>query len=419
MIDSCWKQYLAEANMKADEEETITQLKSDAAVEFGVDDSPVADEGGFKVEYLEEEYQGTTPTSGDEPAVVVYKSCDTTTSSILRPVQHDEETADDSYQIECIGYTEDEIDDDNPLGLTASSFECDACAEVVATKRLLSKHFALHHGWHRKYSCETCPKVFRQESAFIRHSHVHPPAVTSLQCCGRTYASKLCLVRHQRSVHGPDQPSTCTVCQKVFRSKTKLYNHMQRHGEKKHGCTQCGRKFHMAKDLKLHLQVVHEQKRRFVCDLCGHRVTLKTSLVAHRARCGQADKATQGRNARLKQSARAFDNIVRPDLWCVECDFRCLRPATLKRHYVNVHPSADWEALAHCLCVKCLRQFETTELAAEHRAKHHPTVQCDICKAVLMSELSLERHKKIHTVKDRPYTCAVCYVVYIWFVFVN
>lgn len=210
-------------------------------------------------------------------------------------------------------------------------------------------------------------------------------------------------MRHQRAVHGPFKPAACTVCHKVFASKPKMYQHMQRHGEKRHVCTQCGLKFHMKKNLKSHCELVHEEQRRFVCDLCGHRVSSKKSLAAHSTRCG---KPGQNNRRHCTMAAPALESI-RPYLWCVQCDFRCRRPGTLKRHYSEQHPSEDWDALAQCLCKRCIRQFDTTELLAEHLAKHHPTVQCNICKAVLLCELTLERHKKIHTVKERPFKCAV------------
>lgn len=222
-----------------------------------------------------------------------------------------------------------------------------------------------------------------------------------LTCCGRIFAMKHHFMRHQRSVHGPFKPLTCNECQKVFLTQGKLYYHMQRHGEKQHQCNKCKRTFHMKKDLKSHELTVHQHLRPFACDICGNHYSTKLSMQNHRTRCAS--------NLDQASPHKIFGKVgaPRPDLWCSLCDFRCMRPDTLKKHIGIQHPELDWQELAQCLCLKCLRQFSTAEQLEEHRTKHHPTLQCDICKAILTSELSLERHKKIHTAKDRPFTCSV------------
>lgn len=232
-----------------------------------------------------------------------------------------------------------------------------------------------------------------------RHNRIHPSL--SLECCDRVFNSRRHFRRHTHSVHGPFRPLTCNECHKVFLTKEKLYNHMQRHGEKKQLCTQCGRNFHLKKDLKMHIETVHQCLRKYPCDQCGRHFSTKVTMMRHSSRCG----LISGQKRKVRVSAI---HSPRPQMWCTECDFRCLRPDTLKRHFDKNHEGFDWELLAQCMCIKCLRQFNTVEQAVEHHAKHHPTLQCDICKTILSSELSLERHKKIHTVKDRPFTCPVC-----------
>lgn len=223
------------------------------------------------------------------------------------------------------------------------------------------------------------------------HSKTHPQP-KSFKCCGMVFDNKPDLRDHQK-IH--DKAQTCHICSKVFKNKLRLSLHVKRHGERTIPCDKCHMFFRLTKDLKKHVTNVHSPKQ-FFCEKCGLRLSQKKLLNVHQKR---------GCNERLNTDL-PDKVVVRSTLQCSSCEFKCLRIESLRRHMARHHPEYDWKAIASCLCMKCIRQFDSPEQVAEHQAKH-PVYQCDICKMILITQLSLERHVKIHSTKDRPFTCEV------------
>ncbi|KAI0890403.1 uncharacterized protein GGS22DRAFT_13139 [Annulohypoxylon maeteangense] len=63
---------------------------------------------------------------------------------------------------------------------------------------------------------------------------------------------------------------TCNTCGKSFSSQGRLNSHNHRH-EKKHRCMQCDRRFSESRDLRRHIQSVHERIWD-QCPQCGKRM---------------------------------------------------------------------------------------------------------------------------------------------------
>ncbi|KAI0843118.1 hypothetical protein F5Y06DRAFT_256948 [Hypoxylon sp. FL0890] len=62
----------------------------------------------------------------------------------------------------------------------------------------------------------------------------------------------------------------CSTCGMSFSSQGKLNGHNRRH-EKKHNCTQCGRRFSEVRDLRRHVQSMHQQLWT-KCPQCGKKL---------------------------------------------------------------------------------------------------------------------------------------------------
>lgn len=266
-------------------------------------------------------------------------------------------------------------------------------------------------------------RLCRQE--FDRHTEIHPRQ-TTFECCGRLYYSERSLVKHQKTTHLSEKNWICQECGNAFDTKYRLNCHMERHGEKKHSCDLCGQLFHMKKDIKLHKKCVHRIEPGFMCDQCGLELGTQQKLDTHHAQCVKQTLNDQGRvelvadvqwgRGRRPQMRNYTGNVslnresagARPRMQCSCCPFTCLRPETLQRHFKERHPNSDWRAMEQCLCMKCFRQFKTPDEVVQHKEKHHRQWQCDICKTFLNTEISLERHRKIHPNKERRFTCEVC-----------
>ena len=102
---------------------------------------------------------------------------------------------------------------------------------------------------------------------------------------------------HNWGIH-TEEESPCNVCDKTFRSKTKLAYHIKAtHVEKesfycdiKSGETQCIYYSTTRSNLRAHKKRVHEKTSdaippKLVCGLCGYRTNTKFSLDRHSDKC--------------------------------------------------------------------------------------------------------------------------------------
>uniref|UniRef100_A0A914I1P6 C2H2-type domain-containing protein n=1 Tax=Globodera rostochiensis TaxID=31243 RepID=A0A914I1P6_GLORO len=112
-------------------------------------------------------------------------------------------------------------------------------------------------------------------------------------------------------------------------------------------CTHCARPFKRAWDLKRHLRT-HTDERPFVCDACGRRFRLRTTLADHWRTHEEAEThATQ--------------------FQCSACAKRFLSRSALKLH-MRTHTG---EAPFRCPERSCSRTFRTKKLMLTHRRNDH------------------------------------------------
>ena len=73
----------------------------------------------------------------------------------------------------------------------------------------------------------------------------------------------------------------CQVCDKTFKHKQTLRNHLLMHnGEKHHKCDLCGKCFRIKADLKKHL-LIHTGEKPHKCTLCDAAFTEKCVINTH------------------------------------------------------------------------------------------------------------------------------------------
>ena len=67
-----------------------------------------------------------------------------------------------------------------------------------------------------------------------------------------------------------DSQRNCLMCNKTYKFKSKLKEHIQRAHEqlKQNSCSKCSKAYKLKSNLQEHIQLVNEKLRPFSCDVC-------------------------------------------------------------------------------------------------------------------------------------------------------
>nr|XP_029710926.1 zinc finger protein 34-like [Aedes albopictus] len=212
------------------------------------------------------------------------------------------------------------------------------------------------------------------------------------EMCKKVFKNRKMLARHQE-IHSSENKYKCRYCGRWFRARSSWYNHELKHRnaigkeeklEREFLCEVCAKGFKTKKQLKDHLEIVHQGVKRYHCDICKKSFTRNGSLAEH--------KLIQ--HAGIKQFA------------CNVCGKTFGKEDSLKTHR-SIHLGRRFR------CEVCSKTFLKRAFLTAHVAKYHPTDEtpkvnsCEICKKVFSSSSHLKDHLKIHS-DERPESCKLC-----------
>ena len=145
----------------------------------------------------------------------------------------------------------------------------------------------------------------------IHKESVHMKVMFSCKKCTYQATQRTHLRTHEKSIHEGIKHQ-CKVCKAEFTQKTHLKTHVKgvHIQEKKFACDSCTFKTHATKNLKYHINAIH-QNIKYPCNYCDQQAAQKSALTVH-----------------IKRNHREKHYNIK----CPDCDFKTYLKANLKDH---------------------------------------------------------------------------------------
>ncbi|CAL8111132.1 unnamed protein product [Orchesella dallaii] len=231
---------------------------------------------------------------------------------------------------------------------------------------------------HRIFTCEFCGKVYLQKPAYELHKLAHkrsPP---------------------EEQLDGIQEPIECEICNVTF-DCSEYYSHLLLHevpnATKDFPCshTNCGRKFQIEENLKIHIEVDHDEK------------SLTSQLLIKK--CDVCNICFESCNHLRDHIKRAHKGYISSLLYCRVCSYCCTTNENLISH-MHSHSHSDEQ-----VCFLCNSNCNGRVDLLEHFQREHnllTSATCSFCQEEFLDPYLREVHMRMEHKSKDIYICCYC-----------
>ena len=114
----------------------------------------------------------------------------------------------------------------------------------------------------KREQCSECDRAFRSGHDLQNHRRqFHNEEKLKCETCEAEFGYLNSLRRHKLNCGNIGRNHKCVQCEKKYKSKETLQNHIfAKHAESKHICQFCGKQFHLKCSLTRHVKNVHNNQ---------------------------------------------------------------------------------------------------------------------------------------------------------------
>ncbi|KAF9416872.1 hypothetical protein HW555_005875 [Spodoptera exigua] len=270
-----------------------------------------------------------------------------------------------------------------------AEYKCETCLIGFNYKKSYLAHVAGKHSADQgDYICPICKTIIPSIESFTAHYKRHMrSSIDTHRYHKDTHKAR---VQCTEAVHEYHNAFPCTICDKVFRWKTSLKRHLEKHEVKGKTsssaayCSMCNVNFSSIcsyqRHMKNSLKHVTQDQLKFICDHCNKRFADKTKLRDH---------------IEEKHLHKTY-----------QCHI-CLKPSKnrvgLDQHIRNVHKGRPNNKMCH----HCGKGFPTKVQLESHIRTHtgeRPFI-CEFCPTTFSQQSNLYKHnRQVHlNIKSKRY----------------
>ena len=256
-------------------------------------------------------------------------------------------------------------------------FKCNQCDFATSHKHSLNSHFRTHSG-EKPYKCNHCEYTSSNKLGVVKHAN----SQHKIPCAHCEYKAKNDehLELHVEAVHLKndgmsikcnqcdfgEKPYECKHWKYASSQKSSLGIQMKKHtGEKKYKCKYCYFSFDSPKKLSIHKKSRH----KIPCTQCAHKVKNGERLKMH----------VEAVHLNLKRYA------------CNSCDYKSYYEKDVMSHIISQHKNLNSVKSQKLDCSECMSNTDHNQ----HRKSKKTLFACKVCKYETRNSNFLKRHKKL------------------------